>query len=231
MRLRSILASGAVCVLAAAPALATVFSSIHGVTHDSQHFPVAGAEVQLRAINSSFELKATTSTEGSFDIPNIPLGVYRIHIAAKGFGEVDQPITIQSGTHPVLHFALNPATVSTTVSVEAPLVQTDTVTPTTLLTRAEMDQTPGALRPSSFAIITNYVPGAYVTHDMLHLRGGHQTSWLIDGVSIPNTNVITRFSAMAIKMPSATRRRRGTTAHINSAMRFPGSVKIARKKR
>jgi hypothetical protein len=28
-----------------------------------------------------------------------------------------------------------------------------------------------------------------MTHDMLHIRGGHQVSWLIDGVEIPNTNI------------------------------------------
>ena len=38
-------------------------------------------------------------------------------------------------------------------------------------------------------MITDYVPGAYVTHDQLHIRGGHQTSWLIDGVPVPNTNI------------------------------------------
>ncbi len=38
-------------------------------------------------------------------------------------------------------------------------------------------------------MITNYVPGAYLTHDQLHVRGGHQVSWLIDGVPIPNTNI------------------------------------------
>ena len=38
-------------------------------------------------------------------------------------------------------------------------------------------------------MITDYVPGAYMTHDMLHIRGGHQTSWLIDGVAIPNTKI------------------------------------------
>jgi hypothetical protein len=38
-------------------------------------------------------------------------------------------------------------------------------------------------------MITDYVPGAYMTHDMLHIRGGHQTSWLIDGVSLPNTKI------------------------------------------
>jgi hypothetical protein len=39
------------------------------------------------------------------------------------------------------------------------------------------------------AMITDFVPGAYMTHDMLHMRGGHELSWLIDGVSIPNTNI------------------------------------------
>ncbi len=38
-------------------------------------------------------------------------------------------------------------------------------------------------------MITDYVPGAYVVHDQLHVRGGHQTTWLIDGVEIPNTNI------------------------------------------
>jgi len=38
-------------------------------------------------------------------------------------------------------------------------------------------------------MITDYVPATYVTHDMLHMRGGHQVEWLIDGVPIANTNI------------------------------------------
>jgi hypothetical protein len=38
-------------------------------------------------------------------------------------------------------------------------------------------------------MITDYVPGAYMTHDMLHINGGHQTSWLLDGVAIPNMKI------------------------------------------
>ncbi len=38
-------------------------------------------------------------------------------------------------------------------------------------------------------MITDYVPATYVAHDMLHMNGGHQVQWLIDGVSIPNTNI------------------------------------------
>jgi outer membrane receptor for ferrienterochelin and colicin len=38
-------------------------------------------------------------------------------------------------------------------------------------------------------MITSYVPGAYMTHDQLHVRGGHQVTWAIDGIPIPNTNI------------------------------------------
>ncbi|MDE3169944.1 MAG: TonB-dependent receptor plug domain-containing protein, partial [Acidobacteriota bacterium] len=62
-------------------------------------------------------------------------------------------------------------------------------TPTTLVRRSEIAQTPGADRTNSLQMITDFVPGAYMTHDMLHVRGGHQVSWLIDGVPIPNTNI------------------------------------------
>ncbi len=44
-------------------------------------------------------------------------------------------------------------------------------------------------------MITDYVPGAYMTHDMLHMRGGHQVSWQIDGVQIPNTNIASNLGA------------------------------------
>ncbi len=45
------------------------------------------------------------------------------------------------------------------------------------------------------ASITDYVSGAYMTHDMLHMRGGHQVSWLIDGVEILNTNIASDLGA------------------------------------
>ena len=38
-------------------------------------------------------------------------------------------------------------------------------------------------------MITDYTPGAYTVHDQLHIRGGHQVSWLLDGVPVPNTNI------------------------------------------
>ena len=38
------------------PALATVFATVHGVVHDPQHRPIAGAQVTLQAADSNFTL-------------------------------------------------------------------------------------------------------------------------------------------------------------------------------
>ena len=90
-----------------------------------------------------------------------------------------------------MHFQMRIAVANEKVNVsgEAVVIPTDTVTPTTIVNRQDIERTPGADRTNSMAMITNYVPGSYVTHDMLHIRGGHQTSWLVDGVPVPNTNI------------------------------------------
>jgi hypothetical protein len=63
------------------------------------------------------------------------------------------------------------------------------MTPTNIVSRSEIQTTPGADLSNSLNMITDYVPGAYATHDQLHIRGGHQVTWSIDGVPIPNTNI------------------------------------------
>jgi hypothetical protein len=191
MRLYSRIAATLVFA-ASLPAMATVFATLHGVVHDPHHRPISGASVTLQAADSAFTLRAATDAEGAFALPQAPIGIYRMQIAAPGFDSVSQPLTLASGTNPILHVVLPVAATTQTVVVESSAdsgLATDSVTPTTLISRAMIDETPGAGRATSFAAITDYVPGAYMCHDMLHMRGGHQTSWLIDGVNIPNTNI------------------------------------------
>jgi hypothetical protein len=173
-------------------ARATVFASVHGVVHDQQHRPIAGAEVKLQASDSAFILHTKTGNEGEFELPQAPIGVYTLTVSAQGFATVNEPLTVASGTNPVVHIPLPIAPATQTVVVsgsQSSLFAADTVTPTTLVTRADIDETPGASRTIGMEMITDYVPGAYMTHDMLHMRGGHQTSWLIDGIAIPNTKI------------------------------------------
>jgi hypothetical protein len=176
---------------------ATVFSQVQGVVHDPQHRPLPGAHITLAAANSAFSESTDSNSEGAFTLPNIPLGDYTATISCTGFETLKQALTIHSDTSPAFHFMLLVGQVSQSVTVTAPVqaVSVDTVTPTTLVDRLEIAQTPGADRTNSMAMITDYVPGAYMTHDMLHMRGGHQVSWLIDGVEIPNTNIASNLAA------------------------------------
>src|SRR5271170_6041453 len=159
MRLRNIVAAIA-CLLVTLPCFATVLSSLHGVIHDPQHFPIKDARVTLHSADSAFELKAVTDASGKYDLNAVPLGVYIIHVEAKGFGDTDEVVTMLAGTNPILHISLNVAGIKTTVTVSGTEEQTDTVTPTTLVTRKEIDETPGASRTIGTQMITDYVPGA-----------------------------------------------------------------------
>ncbi len=178
-------------MLATTAALATIFGALRGVVHDPQHRPVQGAMVMLKAKSSDWGKTITTDATGEFQFNGVPLGEYSVAVASPGFNQTAQDVTVISGTVPVLHFALTLAGTSANVTVSAAPEEalTDSATPTTLVDRLNIERTPGADRTNSLAMITDNVPGAYVTHDQLHIRGGHQTSWLVDGVPVPNTNI------------------------------------------
>ncbi len=170
---------------------ATVFGEIEGVVHDPQHRPISGASITLKSSTSSFNLAMTTNGDGAFRFQAVPFGEYTVTVSQTGFNPFTQPLSLASGTSPILHFELSIATVQESVAImgQASGANVDTVTPTTTISREEIERTPGADRSNAMQMITDYVPGSYMTHDMLHIRGGHQVSWLIDGVEIPNTNI------------------------------------------
>jgi hypothetical protein len=187
-----------VCFLLAAAVLlslpsarATIFGSIRGIVHDPQHRPVAVASVELKSASSDWSRQTQTDQEGEFAFGAVPLGDYIITAKASGFEKSEQKITLVADSSPVLHFMLAiPALKQTAVvSAQEEGAATDSATTTTVVTRQDIALTPGADRSNSLAIITDFVPAAYLTHDQLHVRGGHQVSWLIDGVPVPNTNI------------------------------------------
>jgi hypothetical protein len=177
--------------ISALSAFASIFGSVQGLVHDPQHRPISGAQVIVKSKTSDWSKTVTSDESGEFVIQSVPLGDYSITVSAPDFGASEQNVVLTSGSELHLHFALNVAAKNETVRVsgQEEAVPTDSATPTTLIDRADIQRTPGADRTNSMAMITNFVPGSYVTHDMLHIRGGHQTTWLVDGVPIPNTNI------------------------------------------
>jgi len=172
-------------------AFATIFGTVKGIVHDPQHRPIHGATITLKAKLSDWKQTATTNDDGEFVFNAVPIGDYSVTVSADGFQNFAQDISVSSGSTAVLHFPMELAAASQSVTVTADAVTAapDSVTPTSTVNRQDIQQTPGADRTNSLAMITDYVPGAYYTHDQLHVRGGHQVSWLVDGVPVPNTNI------------------------------------------
>lgn len=194
MRRTSLIARTAILTLIVsftAAAHATIFGSVRGIIHDPQHRPVEGAMVMIKAKSSDWSATSNSDANGDFAFNAVPIGEYSVTVASVGFAQTEQNVVVISGTQPVLHFGLNVAGTKETINVSATpeSAPTDSATPTTLVNRTDVARTPGAARSNSLAMITDFVPGAYITHDQLHIRGGHQTSWLVDGVPVPNTNI------------------------------------------
>ncbi|HEV2271346.1 MAG TPA: TonB-dependent receptor [Steroidobacteraceae bacterium] len=171
---------------------AAAFGSVSGTVQDAQAKPVSGAHVTLQSTASGAVQTVRTNKYGRFNFPNVPLGTYQLFVAAEGFGGSTQPVTVESGYFPLPRILLQRRGELAQVTVSAAAERSPPVasmTPITLVSQVDIERTPGAGNVNSLAMITDYVPGAYEAHDMLHIRGGHQTSWLIDGVAIPNTNI------------------------------------------
>jgi outer membrane cobalamin receptor len=165
--------------------------SVRGVVHDQQHRPVADARVVLRSATSEWTQSAVTDARGEFSFMTVPLGDYLLSVNAAEFISTAQAVSVASGSSPIAHVQLARGAALDTLTVTAATETTvlNTATPTTVVNRQDIERTPGADRSNSLAMITDFVPGAYVVHDQLHVRGGHQTTWAIDGVEIPNTNI------------------------------------------
>jgi outer membrane cobalamin receptor len=182
----------AAMLLAAAPLRAADVGSVRGVVHDQQHRPLPEVQVKLKSATSEWVESSTTDAHGEFSFMTVPLGDYVLSFSAADFAAAAQAVTVTSGSSPVAHVQLvkgPPALDTLTVTAAAETVIVNTATPTTVVNREDIERAPGADRSNSLAMITDFVPGAYVVHDQLHVRGGHQTTWAVDGVEIPNTNI------------------------------------------
>jgi len=190
---RSIAITVLLALLAALPAFASVFGTVKAIVHDPQHRPVKGAQVEVQSRTSAFKMAGATNDDGIATLQNVPVGEYDVTIQSPGFAAVQQSVTVTSSNVQEMHFALAVAQHQETVDVSgAPeTVNPSSPVPQVLINRADIAQTPGADHANSMAMITDYVPGAAMVHDQLHVRGGHQVTWEIDGIPVPNTNIAT----------------------------------------
>jgi outer membrane receptor protein involved in Fe transport len=174
------------CVLCVIAVLcAQTLGTVRGIVHDPQHRPLENATVTLGSKT------VRSDSNGEFTMDNVPEGQATLRVNAEGFAALEQQINVTPDKTPVLHLQLELAQVKQSVEVPGALsrLSTQTSTVRTTVTPQEIIQTPGADQTNSLAMITDFTPGAYMVHDMLHMRGGHQVNWFLDGIPVVNTSI------------------------------------------
>lgn len=181
-----------IAILASAPVPAGggPASDIRGSVLDARGDAIKDATIILRAKGSELTRTEKTDADGVFVFTGVASGEYLITVQAEGFVGSEQAVTVIAGSSPELQFRLPIQEIKESVSVEAKpgVLGTETSIQTTLVSKEQIRATPGGTRTNSTSAITSYVPGSYMIHNQLHVHGGHQVTWIVDGVPIPSSN-------------------------------------------
>ncbi len=102
-------------------------SQVSGTIRDTSGSVVPEARVQLTQTSTGLARSATSDSDGSYLIPNLPIGPYQLQVTKEGFRTHTQTgIVLQVSSNPLLNVTLELGTVSqeVVVRVEAPMVET-----------------------------------------------------------------------------------------------------------
>jgi hypothetical protein len=143
--------------------------SINGTVKDSTGGMISGASVKARNVATNLEQSATTKSDGSFAIADLPIGTYEVLISRDGFKtEVFSQIIVQGSRTASINANLQPGAISAQITVSAtPLLnESDTTNGYTL----NADLIEGApLGTGSFTQLAILSPG--VNADLLSGSG------------------------------------------------------------
>ncbi len=119
--MRALHRSALVAALAGACAWTQVSTSqISGFVLDQSGAAVAGAELALTQTNTGLTRTVLTGPDGSYVMPNLPVGPYKLTVSKEGFkAAVRSGIVLQVDTNPVINITMELGSVSESVTVEA----------------------------------------------------------------------------------------------------------------
>ncbi len=105
--------------------------SFSGTISDKAGAVIPGASVRITSQGTGLTREAKTDDSGHYVIPLLPVAFYTIHVEAPGFGPAEQKdIRLQVDEQRELDFTLQPASVATSVEVNATEVAVETTNPT-----------------------------------------------------------------------------------------------------
>jgi carboxypeptidase family protein len=135
-------------------------ASFSGTVSDKAGAVISGASVKVTSEGTGLAREAKTDDSGHYLIPLLPVGFYTLHVEAQGFGPVEQKGTrLQVDEQRELNFSLQPASVSTSVEVNATEVAVETSNPSLgqVITAEEVSELP--LNGRNFVQLATLTPG------------------------------------------------------------------------
>src|SRR5438128_10751247 len=118
------------CLFNCADSLAQATAQISGTVQDPSGAVLPGAEVTATQTDTGVSRMTITNETGSYVLPNLPLGPYRLEAGLPGFRTfVQTGIVLQVGGNPTINIVLQVGQVSEQVEVQAnaSLVETRSV--------------------------------------------------------------------------------------------------------
>ncbi len=192
------------CVFLFSPLLhAQATGSLSGTVTDKGGAVVSGATVRATAETTGLSRETKTDDSGHYLIPLLPVASYTLRVEMTGFQATEQhAIGLQVDEHREVDFTLNPASVSSTVEVNATEVAVETANPTLgqVITSQEVADlplngrnfvqlatlTPGTTSSTSpVSFFTSAASSEAATRGSFSLSSGgsreQETDWLLDG--------------------------------------------------
>jgi hypothetical protein len=155
--MRLFLALGVACGVGWAQ---TFQGSITGTLTDSTGAVIPGVLVTVQEVDKGFSRTVTTESDGTYGIPLLPPGRYRLVAQKEGFAKsVRGPITLLVNQHLLIDLALRVGPQATTITVESTLspVETQTSSVGTTIDEQKVNEVP--LNGRNFLELTLLVPG------------------------------------------------------------------------
>ena len=134
--------------------------SLSGTVSDKGGAVVSGATVKATSRDTGLSREGKTDDSGHYLIPLLPVSYYTIRVEAQGFQTTEQKdIRLQVDEHREVDFALNPASVSTSVEVSATEVAVETSNSTLgqVITSEQVAELP--LNGRDFVQLATLTPG------------------------------------------------------------------------
>jgi hypothetical protein len=134
--------------------------SFSGNISDNAGALISGANVRITSEGTGLTRQAKTDDSGHYLIPLLPVGFFTIHVEAQGFAASEQKnVRLQVDEQRELNFTLRPASVATSVEVNATEVAVETSTPTLgqVITAEQVSELP--LNGRNFVQLATLTPG------------------------------------------------------------------------